>query len=140
MSSPGIKGPASIIIVIPGDWVFSHIQTSLITCLVQDHQDINFFIEILIAVPFVCPFPRRWQNLCGLMILIHYFYCAFLYIGMWILYARVVTEIASHHLPIPSPFIFCIGSSVDTDISSTRLDVSLKLCFLIVVQYITCSA
>src|SRR5690554_4230634 len=97
MSPSCIESPSSIIIVMPGDGMLSHVQPTLITVFVQGHQDIDFFIEILVAIPFIRSFPRGGQKLCAGMVLVHDVYRSFLNIGMGILDARMVAEIPSDH-------------------------------------------
>jgi len=52
---------------------------------------------------------------------------------------RMVLEPCAGEVVIPSPFVFCIGCGVDTNVSATCLDVSFEISFLVVVQEIACS-
>src|SRR5690606_16167262 len=130
MASASIKSPSAIILMVPSDRVFAHIQSALIAVFVEGHQDIHVGIKIFVAVPFVSSLPRGRQELGTGMFGINNVDRSLLDVGVWVLDAGVIAKIAPHHLSIPRPLVFGVRRSMDAHESTTCLDVTLEISLL----------
>src|SRR5690606_16699933 len=96
---------------------------------VDRKNNLRIGIDIFEIVPLIPSLPLLRKVFHGRMRNIGLFENGVLLFGM-------TDEVTAHQSAIPAPIVFCIGGAVDTHISSARLDIAFKSCFLIVVEQI----
>ena len=126
-----IKCTATIKIMIPCHRVIVTVFTTSIRFLIYFDKYMNVLIQFFEIIPLIFSFPFFRQMFGGIIRLIYYFKCSLLLLGM-------AEEISSGHASIPTPIIFAVGCSMNTQVATTSLDISFKISFLVVIQYITC--
>ena len=136
MPKIGVKGFSPVIIMVPRHRVVVAHFAIFVRFFVDFDQDIHRFIKILEIVELVFDSPAVGKAEHRRMAPIHGKRFARLHI--WV--AGVRRKLGTGQLSVPGPVIFGIGCRVNTDVPTTRLDISLKINLLRVVQHIAGSA
>ena len=140
MSTTCVESSSSIKIMVPCDRVLAHIQSTLVGSFIEKKKFFGVWVHFFVAVPLVCTSPAIRKCFCGRMFLPSFGHFSWLYIRVRIADSRMVCEISTHEAAVPAPAVFRICGSVDSQKSSTRLNIALKICLLVMIQYITSSA
>ena len=60
MAKTGIKSPASIKFMIPGNWMIVAIGATFVAGLIQIGQHFYIGVDVAVIVPFIKTFPSFW--------------------------------------------------------------------------------